>query len=208
MPSMNISRPFRRRVAAWSMAALAAFAAAGPARAHPHVFIEAAAAIVVKDQSVTAIKVQWTFDELFSNTLIQDFDKNKNKQFEPDEIADLRQNAFRSLKDFGFLTWIRIDGKAVKIEPEMIADFSAAQSKAMVVYRFTINLSQPVDPRKTPFQVSLYDETFYIEVALAKRNPVRVEGAACKTEINEDLANPIFYGLVIPKRIVIACPAS
>jgi len=180
----------------------------GPARAHPHVFIEATAGLVVANQSVTSIKVQWTFDELFSNTLIEDFDKNKNKKFEPEEIADLKQNAFRSLKDFGFLTWIRIDNKPVKVEPEMIADFNATQRKAMVVYSFTINLKEPVDPRRTPFQVSLYDETFYIEVTLAKRNAVRVEGAACKTEVEDDVANPIFFGMVIPKRIVLTCPAS
>ncbi|MGE0737408.1 MAG: DUF1007 family protein [Alphaproteobacteria bacterium] len=208
MPILKFSRLLRRRLAAWPIAALVALAPAGGAQAHPHVFIEAAAAIVVKDQSITAVKVQWTFDELFSNTLIQDFDKNKNKQFEPDEIADLRQNAFRSLKDFGFLTWIKVDGKPIKIEPEMIVDFSAAQNKAMVVYRFTVNLKEPVHPRKTPFQVSLYDETFYIEVSLAKRNAVRVEGSACKTEVEDDVANPIFYGMVIPKRIVLACPAS
>lgn len=203
MPPRLFRRPIARLFAGLVVLATA-LAGAGTAHAHPHVFIEVTAGIVVKDQSVTAVKIQWTFDELFSNTLIQDFDKDKDKKFDAAEIADLKQNAFRSLKDFGYLTWIKIDGKPVKVEPEMIAEFSAAQNKAMVVYSFTVALKEPADVRK--FQVSLYDETFYIEVNMAKRNAVRVEGAACKTTVDDDVGNPIFYGLVIPKRITLACP--
>ena len=55
------------------------------------------------------------FDDFFSNALIADFDKNKNKAFDPDEVKEHETNAFAALKEYGYFTHIRINAKAVAI---------------------------------------------------------------------------------------------
>ncbi len=67
-------------------------------------------------------------------------------------------------------------------------------------------VTPPVDPAATPVTLSLYDQSFYIDVALAKENPIRIEGATpCKTAIVTDKGNPLYYGVFFPQRIDLRC---
>ena len=52
--------------------------AAGPASAHPHVFIDYAVTLVVAGDRVDGVRLAWTFDDLFSGFILQEFDKDRN----------------------------------------------------------------------------------------------------------------------------------
>ena len=49
--------------------------------AHPHVFIHNSVTIVFDENGLAGFKVDWVFDEMFSNMIIHDYDQNKNKKF-------------------------------------------------------------------------------------------------------------------------------
>src|SRR5687768_5302191 len=92
------NRPLTRG-AAFVLIALAAFLSAGAAEAHPHIWIRGKATLQFEQGKVVALAHEWTFDDFFSNALIQDFDKNKDKKLDADEIKAMHDNAFVSLKD-------------------------------------------------------------------------------------------------------------
>ena len=183
---------------------LLACAASAPSRAHPHIWIDAVATLVFADQKLTEVRIQWTFDELFSGALRDQFDPNKTGKFDGQALANLKADAANGLKEFNWFTHLMIGGKKVPIAEGK--DFSAAIEGDRVVYRFTVPVTPPVDPAVTPVTLSLYDQSFYIDVALAKENPVRIEGATpCKTPIVTDKSNPLYYGMFFPQRIDLRC---
>ena len=63
-----------RRAVAASALVLSALINAGPASAHPHVFIENKVAFVFDAGKVTALRLSWAFDEVFSDSLLMQFD--------------------------------------------------------------------------------------------------------------------------------------
>jgi ABC-type uncharacterized transport system substrate-binding protein len=173
-------------------------------RTHPHIWIDAVATFVFADSKLTALRIQWTFDEFFSAALRDQFDPNKTGSFSGQALADLRADANRGLKEFNWFTHLKIGGKKLIITEGK--DFTAAIEGDKVVYRFTVPITPPIDPVTTPVTLSLYDQSFYIDVEPAKQNPVRMEGATpCKTTIVIDKSNPLYYGMFFPQRIDLQC---
>jgi ABC-type uncharacterized transport system substrate-binding protein len=179
---------------------------AAPAAAHPHIFIRATATIQFENGKVVGIVHEWTFDDFFSNALIGDFDKNKNKAFEGDEIKDLQENAFANLKEFGYFTHVRAGGKPVG--ELSVKDFTPTITKeGRVSYRFLVLLPEPRDPRIAELDASVHDHTFYVDVELPAAN-VKLAGtgaATCRQAMVEDRNSPLYFGIAFVRRIEVRC---
>lgn len=191
------------------MLALALLAPAAAAEAHPHIWIRATATMQFEGGKITGIRHEWMFDDFFSNALISDFDKNKNKQFDPDEVKELEANAFVALKEFGFFTHVRVAGKAVTIETTR--DFAPSIKDGKVVYNFTAVLPQPVDPRAMKFDAGVYDHSYYVDVEVNPQIGVKLAGGgaeACKFAVVEDKEAPLYFGATFARRIEIRCDAK
>src|SRR5262249_28541960 len=157
-----------------------------PAFAHPHVFITASATFLFAGDKIAALRVEWLFDDVFSDTVIQDHDVNHDGRFDKKEIADVEAHAFAAVKDFHYFTYVWVSGKM--IEPIHVRVFSARQANGLVTYSFVVPLPEPVDPRAAKLQAELYDETYFVQFDLDKPRPVRFEAAAhgCQGRITKD----------------------
>lgn len=195
---MRILKPF--------LLALALLAPAAVAEAHPHIWIRATATLQFEDGKIIGIRHEWLFDDFFSNALITDFDKNKNKQFEPEEVKELEANAFVALKEFGYFTHVRVDGKTVAIAATR--DFAPKIKDGKVTYHFTAMLPQPVDPRAAQFAAGVYDHSYYVDVEVNPQLGVKLAGGgseACKFAVVEDKEAPLYFGATYARRIEISC---
>lgn len=189
--------------------ALAFIAPAAAAEAHPHIWIRATATMQFEDGKITGIRHEWIFDDFFSNALISDFDKNKNKQFDADEVKELEANAFVALKEFGYFTHVKVGGKAVTIETTR--DFRPSIKDGKVVYTFVAVLPQPVDPRAVQFAAGVYDHSYYVDVEVNPQLGVKLAGGgseACKFAIVEDKEAPLYFGATFARRIEIRCDSK
>jgi ABC-type uncharacterized transport system substrate-binding protein len=194
----------RRPRSALLASALALLLWPGPASAHPHVWIDASATFLFAQGKLAALRVEWTFDPLFSDFLRQKFDPKKTGQFDGAALAQMKADLDGARED-GYFIHLGLGDAPQKTG--VIADFAASYRGKQIVYRFTVPLAAPVDPVSTPITLKLYDSSFYVDVALDKTDPVRFEGErpGCAFEIREDKANPIYFGLVFPQRIEIKC---
>ena len=186
--------------------AIAFLAPAALAEAHPHIWIRATATLQFEDGKITGIRHEWVFDDFFSNALITDFDKNKDKAFDAAEVKELEANAFVALKEFGYFTHVRIGGKAVTIETAR--DFTPSIKDGKVVYRFMAVLPQPVDPRTTTFDAGVYDHSYYVDVEVNPQLGVKLAGGgseACKFAVVDDKEAPLYFGATFARRIEIRC---
>ena len=126
-----------------AIAGLLAVAVAGPASAHPHVFVDARAEIVFdKAGEITAIRHIWQFDEAFTAFAIQGLDANNDGKLSDAELKPLAKVNVDSLKEYGFFTWLRQGKKSYPFVPptEYWLEFHGGR----LTLFYTLPLKKPV----------------------------------------------------------------
>ena len=179
------------------------------ARAHPHVWIENIATFQFSAGKIGAIRLHWTFDELFGAGIIDQFDKNKDRKFDAAELAALRKGAFDNLREYHYFTHVTIDGKDVPTK--RVTGFAAKVANGKLVYEFTVQLDRPVDPRSTRLAIGIYDPSYFVEVETGGRAGVRYEGnggMTCRAAVRENPAKAIYSGQVFPLELHLTCEGA
>jgi ABC-type uncharacterized transport system substrate-binding protein len=153
-----------------SRAALAILVALVPAlglHAHPHVFISNRVAVAFEENSLAKISVEWTFDELFSQMIIADYDVGKKGSFTEAEAEALRKGAFDNLRNYHYFLAFYIGGKRVDLPP--IKDFKPSIRDGKLVYAFSLPFAIPITAAERELRITIYDDTYY--VAFDKMSP-------------------------------------
>jgi len=133
---------------------------------HPHMFITSETTVVFNSEKLEGIFVKWTFDEMFSGTIIDEYDKDKNKSFSVKETAIVKKNAFDFVAESRYFIDMRINGKIKTITK--VKNFVAKIKKNQLVYRFYVPLNIKVAKKETVVNFSVFDETFYIDFDIKK----------------------------------------
>lgn len=200
------TRSIFARGATW-LGLVALLALARPVLAHPHVWIDAVVEAWFVNGAVTELRVTWTFDDFFSAMAIDDFDANRNRRLDDDELQKLSAVSEETLAVSGYFLHIDIDGAALAVDS--VRDFVASVSdKGLLHYTFTVVLPEPVDPSRRTLSLALYDENYYVDVALNRADPVRLKGdtpLACTFAVAEDRSHSFYMGLIHPTRVRIQC---
>jgi ABC-type uncharacterized transport system substrate-binding protein len=179
---------------------------APPADAHPHVFIEDRVVFLFAGNKITAIEQSWKFDEIFSDTLIQQFDANGDGAFDALESKAVAKGTLPNLKKFRYFNYVWVDGKDIGVIDPI--NFTAAAKNKLVTFVFTVKLPKPVDPKTQKLKVEINDREFYVEVDLAKDQPILFngnQGTTCTPKIRDDTENAYYGGFVNPQEITLSC---
>ena len=156
------------------MAGLATLAAPTLAFAHPHIFAEARLEVVSDDKDeISEPRNVWRFDELFSSSVVLDFDKNSNATLDPDELAEVGQTVMESLSEYNYYTTILDNGKTIKVnKPDHITvDYKDGQLLMM----FAVKPAEPM-PLKGKLSFGVYDPTMYTAMDFATDTDLTVVG--------------------------------
>jgi len=181
--------------------------AAAPAGAHPHVFIENKVAFVFDAGKVTGLRLTWAFDDVFSDSLLTQFDADGDGAFDELESKAVGEGILPNLKMFHYFTYVFVDGK--QLDPIDPADFAASvDDERIVTFQMKVPLPQPVDPRTAALTAEIYDSEYYVQVDLAQQDPATLEnadGAPCSATLRDDTKRAYFGGVVIPQEISLQC---
>ncbi|MCD4660078.1 DUF1007 family protein, partial [Agrobacterium sp.] len=75
------------------------------ASAHPHIFAEARMEIVEgPNGTVQEVRNIWRFDEMFSASVVMDYDKNSDLNLDKDELAEIGTTVLESLAEYSYYT--------------------------------------------------------------------------------------------------------
>jgi ABC-type uncharacterized transport system substrate-binding protein len=143
---------------------------AADAAAHPHVFIEQRVTLLFGTTGLEALRVEWTFDELYSAGLINDFLNRKKTAPTPEQQQAIEQQAFAAVEQSNYFLVLKLDDKPAKAGKHR--DFSVDLDGPKIRYRFVLPLAAAA-ARK--LQVNSLDEDWFIDFFPAKTDPVRVE---------------------------------
>ena len=145
-----------------------------PAHANPDVWIEAGVTYRFDGGMVTGMTYDWKFDAFFSSLTIDVFDTNANGTLDPIEVEQLRAETFDPLDAYGYHLYIWEAGE--RREEFRIESFSAEVEDMRLVYRFTVAIDPPADPRAGAFITSLHDPAIFVDFAFREADFLMVEG--------------------------------
>lgn len=138
--------------------------------AHPHVFIETKVDVLPEKIIVT-----WRFDEMSSAIIMGDYDKNKNKKLDPDEVAFMEKDHFRTLEPYSYFIHMS-DGKD-EFDLKRVGEFSASFDAKKLIYTFAIP-----KPKFKKYELRFYDAEMYVALILKKEWLTCKEPIKCKIE--------------------------
>lgn len=143
--------------------------------ANPDVWVQTGMIFRFEDGKVTGVSYDWAFDEFFSSRTIASFDADGDGELEPAETVRLRREAFDPLAEFSYFVHVW-EGDQKRNELE-IESFAADVDEGLLVYRFTVALTPPVDPVADEIIASLHDESIFVDFRFREKEFLLVEGA-------------------------------
>lgn len=155
--------------------ALAITGTGGAAEAHPHVFAEARLEVeVAPDGHVEALRHVWRFDELFSSTVLLEFDADTDNKLEEPELEHVASVITNSIAEFGYFQTITDKGKDIGVEP--VTDMKVMFEDGQMIVFFTTVPEKPIAITNSP-TFGVFDPTFYTAIDFYDDSNMVLEGA-------------------------------
>jgi len=191
-------RSVRRSIA---LVVACACALAAPARAHPHVWVTMTAELLYgPNGAATGVRHRWTFDDMFSAFATTGIKAKTKGRFTRQELAPLAQVNMDSLKEYGYFTRARVDGKRQKdaFEPPRDYWLEYDPKETVLTLHFTLPFKHPVAAKQ--LAIEIYDPEFFVDLAFADKNAVTLVGAPAQCAVqthksNDDNFPPMFQRL-------------
>lgn len=209
------------RIAAGAMA-IGAWTLGLPAgaQAHPHVWVTSQSELVyAPDGKVMGVRHAWTFDEMFSTFALQGLETKTKGVYTREELAPLAETNVTSLKEFGFFTFAKVDGKKEKFEEPK--DYYLEHKNNLLVLHFTLPLKAPVKSRD--MEIEVYDPSYFVDFQFGETDPIKLSGAPdnCKAKVEragdnatakQKISEEVFakgdnsnYGAIYASKIFVTC---
>jgi ABC-type uncharacterized transport system substrate-binding protein len=161
--------------------------------AHPHVWSDVRIEVTVNSGTLDGLWVAMTFDDIYSAMILADVAPGA-KVLDTKAIGAIRNTYFKDLKFFDYFGHLFLGKKKLTVpEPDQFS--VTVDEKAKVTYRFYLPLTVKLTVG-VPFAVSFYDDSYYIDMEYAYKNPVtfRSIGAGKATYVLKEVPPMSYYG--------------
>jgi ABC-type uncharacterized transport system substrate-binding protein len=115
--------------------------------------------VLLADDAVDAIRITWTFDDLFSGFILQEFDRDRNQALSPEEVRQIEQKHLTEFQRQGYYTTVNVNGKPVVLPSAR--GFRASVVKGIVTYEFVLSIKASL-ATTTALEVLADDPVYYI----------------------------------------------
>jgi ABC-type uncharacterized transport system substrate-binding protein len=165
------------RAACWAAGATAFLAGSEGAGAHPHVFVDANLEFVRNpDGAIVELRNSWRFDELFSSTVLLDYDADGDNKLDKKELDAVSKTVSSSISEYSYYTEMRYNGQPVKFVPPPRIDVDYQDGQ--ILMSFSLKPEHPIETRSGKFKVSIADSTFYVAIEFASEAAIQFKGGA------------------------------
>jgi ABC-type uncharacterized transport system substrate-binding protein len=154
------------------------------ADAHPHVWVTIHSEVLYSAEgAMTGVRHAWTFDDMFSAYALQGISHAKKGQYTREELASLAEVNVTSLKEYGYFTYARADGRKLKFSDP--TDYWLEFKNAALTLHFILPLKGPATGKA--MQIEIYDPTIFVDFEFAKDKPALLSGAPSQCLLTVDL---------------------
>ena len=147
-----------------------------PALAHPHIFIDAKAAITFNDAGqVVSIHNTWVFDQAYSAWSIQGLDTNNDGKFSREELQPLADDNMNGLADYEYYTFAG-EGKDPNLKFSHGSHPTLDYDGKQTTLNFDVALAQPYAIRKS-LELSIDDPEYYVAITFHDPSDIQLINA-------------------------------
>lgn len=165
----------------WPFVTLSALTLAGPALAHPHVFVDARAGFAFDAGGrLVSLRISWTYDAFTSLTLfdILDLDKDGDGELDDADRAAIVAGETEWQDDYKGDTYLESAGADVPLGRPINGEASMAEERITVT--FDLPLAAPIDVAGEVV-LKLYDPNYYYAYTLVGLDDL--SGTRCRADI-------------------------
>jgi ABC-type uncharacterized transport system substrate-binding protein len=179
--------------------------AALPAGAHPHVFVNNKMTVAFDGGMLQGISFTWTFDDMFSNMIMSDYDPKHTGQFDAAQVKEVKAGAFDNLENYHYFISLAVGKK--QLSHFTIEGFTpSVADKTKLVYTFFVPLKVPVQSADQAVRVTVYDDSYYVAFDLLHLDDVTVQAGqdvTCNLSVEKTKVKPLWPGQYMPDQLVI-----
>ena len=147
-----------------------------PAFAHPHIFIDAKAAVTFNDAGqVISIHNTWTFDQAYSAWSIQGLDTNNDGKYSPEELQPLADDNMNGLADYEYYTFAG-EGKDPNLKFSHGSNPKLTYDGKQTTLSFDVALAEPYAIRKS-LELSIDDPEYYVAITFHAPSDIQLINA-------------------------------
>lgn len=158
-------------------------AGAGPALAHPHIWIDTRVEVIVNAANqATGVRISWVYDDLYSLYVVGDMglDPDWDGRLTPEEEARLAGFDMNWDPDFAGDTYA-LSGE-VPLALSRPRDWTASYAGGRITTTHLRAFDAPVPVDRTPLIVQVYDPGYYVAYSIPF-DPVVTGGTGCSAEV-------------------------
>jgi ABC-type uncharacterized transport system substrate-binding protein len=150
------------------MMVLGGILAAGPALAHPHVWVDTKIEVILDPMNrATGVRIHWTYDDLYSLYIVGDMalDPDWDGQLTPEEEA--RLSGFDMAWDAGFAgdTYALMADADLSLSPPQ--DWTASYAEGRITSTHLRLFDSPVPVDDVPLIIQAYDPGYYVAYTIS-----------------------------------------
>jgi ABC-type uncharacterized transport system substrate-binding protein len=144
------------------------------ANAHPHVFAEARLDVALDSaREVTFLRHVWQFDDVFSSTVLLEFDSNADLVLDESELEQVATTIKGSLAEYNYFQLVTSDGKDVAMIPPTRLVAKYENDQLVVLFETQPKNALPVAGKVS---IGVYDPTFYTAIDFTDDDKIAVAG--------------------------------
>ena len=155
-----------------------------PVFAHPHIFIDATAALIFNDAGeVVSIHNSWVFDEAYSAWSIQGLDTNNDGKVSREELQPLADDNMNGLAEYEYYTFAG-EGKDPNLKFAHGSNATIDYDGHRTTLSFDVALAKPYPIRKA-LELSIDDPEYYVAITFKDASAVTLVNAPknCAVEL-------------------------
>jgi ABC-type uncharacterized transport system substrate-binding protein len=150
---------------------------AGPATAHPHVWISIKSEVAFTTEGlVKGVQLTWMFDQAYAEATLDGLDKDGDGIYSEAEIRALTKANMVSLEDWHYLTVMRFNDQRQEFGEVGLNDIEHIWENNELSLRFFLTLKTPVDARKGDLVMTVFDPSYFIALEYANDDAVGIMG--------------------------------
>ncbi|WP_417515302.1 DUF1007 family protein [Minwuia sp.] len=170
----------------WLLAAVV-FCVPAPLLAHPHVWVDTRAAFLFDDRgSVSAIRIIWHFDELYSAFAIQGADTDQDGETTQAELDALADGNVEFLAEWRYFTELKVG--TADAHYGKVTNYGTRNEDGTLVLWYDLPLEFAVDPTKVPLRFRSFDPSYYVAFDTDPAQPIELVGPAPDTCVATSMA--------------------
>ena len=126
----------------------------------PHAFAESKVEIAgTPEGTLAAVRNIWRMDELFSSTVLAEFDRNGDHALDDDELDEVGRTVKDSIAERDFYTHVEAGGRRVTMNPP--DQIRALWDDNRLLLFFELTPTEPVDLTEANLTVANFDDSSY-----------------------------------------------